>query len=100
MKECLRFGNFFIDKLPIWLYNSITEPEIGGERLELKEARIKAGMSINALAKAVGVSPAAICRYEKGKRSPKLPIAKKIAAELNVPWYVLVDNIGEEIKTA
>ena len=60
--------------------------------MTLKEARKKAGLSINDLALAVGVSPAAICRYEKGKRNPKVPIAKRIANILPaIAWYELVD---------
>ena len=64
--------------------------------MRMREARIKAGLSINALAKIVGVSPAAVCRYEKGIRRPKLPIAKKIASVLEVPWYVLIDEVRKE----
>lgn len=60
--------------------------------MELKEAREKAGMTIYELAAKVGVSPAAICRYELGKRSPKLPIAKKIADVLKINWYSIIDN--------
>jgi DNA-binding XRE family transcriptional regulator len=63
-----------------------------GERLELREAREKAGMSMMELGKAVGVSPAAICRYEQGKRTPKTDIAKKIAKILSLKWYDLIDN--------
>lgn len=60
--------------------------------MELKEAREKAGLTIQALAEKVGVSPAAICRYEQGERSPKLFIAKRIANVLDIPWYSVVDN--------
>ena len=60
--------------------------------MELKEAREKAGMTIYEIAEKVGVSAAAISRYEQGKRSPKLSIAKKIGIVLNVPWYELIDN--------
>lgn len=60
--------------------------------MELKEAREKAGMTIHEIAEKVGVSAAAICRYEHGKRSPKLTIAKKIGNVLNIPWYELIDN--------
>lgn len=60
--------------------------------MDIKEARIKAGMSMQDLGKAVGVSPAAICRYEQGKRVPKTEIAKKIANELGLVWYELIDK--------
>ena len=60
--------------------------------MTLREARTKAGLSMQALAKAVGVSPAAICRYESGKRLPKLAIAKRIAKVLGIKWYELIDD--------
>lgn len=60
--------------------------------MDIREARIKAGMSMQDLGKAVGVSPAAICRYEQGKRVPKTEIAKKIANELGLVWYELIDK--------
>ena len=44
------------------------------------------------LAKMVGVTAAAICRYENGTRSPKTEIAKRIAKVLNIAWYELIDN--------
>ena len=57
-----------------------------GDKL-LKEARKAAGMTIRALAEAVGVSCAAICRYENGQRIPKRPIAMRIADVLGINWY-------------
>ncbi len=60
--------------------------------MKLKEARERAGMSMQELGKAVGVSPAAICRYEQGKRVPKTPIAKRIADVLGLVWYELIDT--------
>jgi transcriptional regulator with XRE-family HTH domain len=64
----------------------------GRENLSLREAREKAGMSMQELAKLVGVSPAAICRYEQGKRIPKTQIAKRLAEVLNLVWYELIDR--------
>ena len=60
--------------------------------MSLREARKKAGMSMQELAKLVGVSPAAICRYEQGKRVPKTQIAKRLAEVLNLVWYELIDR--------
>ena len=60
--------------------------------MNLREARTKAGMSMQELGKAVGVSPAAICRYEKGQRTPKTRIAKRIAQILGINWYELIDE--------
>lgn len=59
--------------------------------MNLKEAREKAGMSMQELGNAVGVSPAAICRYEQGKRNPKIQIAKRLAKVLGLMWYDLID---------
>ena len=59
--------------------------------MNLKEAREKAGLSMQELGKAVGVSPAAICRYEQGKRNPKIQIAKRLAKVLGLMWYDLID---------
>lgn len=53
----------------------------------LKEARKKAGMTLKALADAVGVTPATICRYENGQRVPKRQIAMRIAETLSINWY-------------
>lgn len=58
----------------------------------MKEAREKAGLTIDALARAVGVSSAAICRYENGQRVPRLPIAKRIGEKLGIPWYEIMNN--------
>lgn len=60
--------------------------------MRLKEARENAGMSMQELGKAVGVSTAAICRYEQGKRTPKIQIAKRIAKVLGLVWYELIDT--------
>ena len=53
----------------------------------LKEARKAAGLTIRALADVVGVTPAAICRYENGQRIPKRQIAVRIADALGINWY-------------
>lgn len=60
--------------------------------MTLKEAREKSGMTMQELAKAVGVTPAAICRYEQGKRTPTVTIAKRIAEVLGLLWYELIDT--------
>lgn len=60
--------------------------------MKLKQAREQAGITMHELAKMVGVTAAAICRYENGTRSPKTEIAKRIAKVLNIAWYELIDN--------
>ena len=56
------------------------------------EARHNAGLTMEELAGAAGVTPAAICRYEHGQRTPKTAIAKRLASVLGVEWYELIDN--------
>lgn len=58
----------------------------------LKMAREKAGLSMQELGEKVGVSPAAICRYEQGQRIPKIQIAKRLAKVLGVKWYELLEE--------
>lgn len=53
-------------------------------------------MSIKELADAAGVSASAICRYESGKRTPNVMIAKRIGAVLDIPWFAIVDNRSSE----
>lgn len=49
-------------------------------------------MKISELAEKVGVSGAAISRYERGKRQMTVEMAKKIATVLNVEnWWELYD---------
>lgn len=62
--------------------------------MDLKEAREKAGMSMEKLGKAVGVSPVAIWRYEHGVRTPKVETAKRIGSLLGLEWYELLDRKG------
>ncbi len=57
----------------------------------IKKARLAKGMTLAQLAEATGVSAAAICRYEKGIRNPKLAIVMKMAKVLDVEWYNLID---------
>ena len=62
--------------------------------MTLKEAREKAGLTMDELAKKAGVTGAAICRYEQGQRTPKLSIAKKLAKILHIKWYEIMDTKG------
>ena len=60
--------------------------------MQLRAVRKEKGMTIYALAAAVNVTPATICRYEKGVRTPSVPIAKRIGKVLDIPWPEIVDN--------
>lgn len=64
--------------------------------MTLRNARQTAKMSIKELADAVGVSAAAICRYENGERTPRIRIAKNIERILGIPWYDIVDGKAAE----
>lgn len=57
----------------------------------LTKYRRKRKLTISELADLVGVSGAAICRYEKGDRKMSVDIAKKIADVLKVKWWKLYD---------
>lgn len=50
----------------------------------LREIRRKKGLSASGLAKAAGLSPMSIYRYETGKRWPDVTTAYRIAKVLNV----------------
>ncbi len=50
----------------------------------IRNARIKRGLSQEYLAKAIGVTKAAVSRYESGTREPRSDQLKAIARELNV----------------
>lgn len=56
----------------------------------LKAARKNAGKSQEQVAKAIGVTQAAYSYYECGYKTPTLPVAKRIAAELGVSLDYLV----------
>lgn len=47
--------------------------------MSFAEARERAGLSQAAVAAELGVSPPAVCQWEKGKTSPKMPMLRKIA---------------------
>lgn len=60
--------------------------------MQMKEARERAKMTQHDLARAAGVTVAAICRYENGKRTPSVSIAKRIGKILSIPWPEVIDN--------
>ena len=51
--------------------------------MSILSARTRAGYSQAKLAKAVGVSDAAVCQWETGKQLPRAALLPKIAAVLN-----------------
>lgn len=60
--------------------------------MKLKEAREKAGMSMQELGAAIGVSSATICRYEHGQRELRPSMAAKIASVLKIKWTDLFEE--------
>lgn len=51
--------------------------------MDIKELRLKAGISQESLAAATGVSRISIVRYENGERIPSLDVAARIAKVLD-----------------
>jgi transcriptional regulator with XRE-family HTH domain len=51
-------------------------------------------MSQVEVAKAIGVTPAALCRYEKGARKLPIDVAKRLGVLLDVDWWRLLDEIS------
>ena len=60
----------------------------------LKEARLKSGISQKDLAEKIGVAKSTYSLYESGKREPNVDTIKKIASSLNVSADTLlgIDN--------
>lgn len=61
----------------------------------LKEARLKSGLSQKDLSENIGVAKSTYSLYESGKREPNVDTIKKIASALNVSADTLL-GIDEE----
>jgi transcriptional regulator with XRE-family HTH domain len=59
------------------------KPQSVGEIMENR--REKLGLSLNALAKKVGVSHVALIKIRDGKNNPRLETLRKIAEALGIP---------------
>lgn len=57
--------------------------EIG---VRIREARKKRGLGVNQLAKLAGVSGAAVSRWERGERKPRLEELMRVVAVLNIDY--------------
>jgi len=64
---------------------------------EIRRLRKKCGLSVKALASAVGVTAMSIYRYEQGRRMPDVDVAAKIATALGCTIEQLLET---EIKSA
>ncbi len=58
----------------------------------LKAIRLKQRLSQRDLAKATGLTPASISRYETGTRKMSVDTAKKLSKVLGADWVVLFDE--------
>lgn len=64
---------------------------------EIRRLRRECGLSVKALASAVGVTAMSIYRYEQGRRMPDVDVAAKIAASLGCTIEQL---LGTDTKSA
>lgn len=60
----------------------------------IRIARERAKMSQVEVARAIGVTPAALCRYEKGVRKLPIDVAKRLGVLLDVDWWRLLDEVS------
>ena len=63
----------------------------------IKILRENAGLAQSDMAKRIGVEPAVVSHYENGKRTPSLPVFRKIAKTLDVTMDMLMD--GDPLPT-
>lgn len=64
----------------------------------LKQIRIKQGLSQKEIADRLGVSQPSYAQYESGKRKPKLETIQKIATALSVNPLVLIGQLSETLS--
>jgi transcriptional regulator with XRE-family HTH domain len=60
----------------------------------LRDARLRAGLTPQQLAEAVGLSPQAYARMERGKRMPSLPVLASLCLTLGISAEALLGNPG------
>lgn len=65
---------------------------------QIKEYRLKAGLSQKGLGELIGMSQQQIAQYESGKRLPKLYTIEKISNALNIGTYQLLDFFLSDVK--
>lgn len=70
------------------------------ERSWLIAIREKDGHSQKQISEQVGISQPSYHNIEAGKRSPSVPVAKKIAAALGFNWTRFYDETGEDQDSA
>ena len=60
--------------------------------MNLKEKRIKKGMTQQEVADAIGITDMAVSYYESGQRIPKPAMAKKLGELLGFDWTELYEE--------
>lgn len=72
-----------------------------GKRIgaKLRQFRLNKGMSLDALARQIGVSKLTLLNIERGEANPTLAVIWKIAKGLNIPIAGLLD-VGSEVSVS
>ena len=65
---------------------------------KIKYYRLKKGLTTEELAKAIGLTKAAISLYENEEREPSDDICKKIAHALDIPWVALLSRNSVKLE--
>ena len=60
------------------------EPMVTKRRLTLRQARLRAALSLNELAKEAGVSSGTVSAIEHGEAVPRMPTIRKLATALGL----------------
>lgn len=65
--------------------------------LQIREARLKAGLKQKELAERIGVSESRISQYEKGSQNPRISTLMKLAEALEIPLKTLCGDQWEQV---
>jgi transcriptional regulator with XRE-family HTH domain len=60
--------------------------------IDIKKARQDAGLTQEELADLLRITPAALCRYERGNRPIPVATAQRIGRILQIDWWKLYDE--------
>ena len=64
---------------------------------KIKYYRLKKGLTTEELAKAIGLTKAAVSLYENEEREPSEDICKNIANALDIPWIALLSRNSDKL---
>lgn len=64
---------------------------------KIRDARKKSGLTLEQLARKVGISPITLQRIETGKNSPSVIVLDEIASALNRPLFSFLRNTGKPL---